>query len=88
MIETLFGLALEGHMLNKRGTPHPAPAGAWSATEFADAIVFRKPPAVVQRVPFGGLAPTRAPRLPRDVPTSSPERRWPRASLPSGAQPG
>lgn len=27
------------------------------ATEFADVIVFRKPPAVVQRVLFGALVP-------------------------------
>lgn len=55
MIETLFGLASEGHV-NKRGMPHPLQL-ALIATEFADVIVFRKPPAAVQRVLFGALAP-------------------------------
>ena len=55
MIETLFGLAREGHV-NKRGMPHPLQL-ALVATEFADVIVFRKPPAIVQRVLFGALAP-------------------------------
>ena len=55
MIETLFGLAREGHV-NKRGMPHPLQL-ALIATEFADVIVFRKPPAAVQRVVFGALAP-------------------------------
>jgi hypothetical protein len=55
MIETLFGLAREGHV-NRRGMPHPLQL-ALVATEFADVIVFRKPPAAVQRVLFGALAP-------------------------------
>jgi mannose-6-phosphate isomerase-like protein (cupin superfamily) len=55
MIETLFGLARDGHV-NKRGMPHPLQL-ALVATEFSDVIVFRKPPAVVQRVVFGTLAP-------------------------------
>jgi quercetin dioxygenase-like cupin family protein len=55
MIETLFGLAREGYV-NKRGMPHPLQL-ALIATEFADVIVFRKPPAAVQRVLFGALAP-------------------------------
>ncbi len=55
MIETLFGLAREGHV-NKRGMPHPLQL-ALTATEFADVIVFRKPPAAVQRVLFGALSP-------------------------------
>jgi quercetin dioxygenase-like cupin family protein len=55
MIETLFGLAREGHV-NKSGMPHPLQL-ALIATEFADVIVFRKPPAAVQRVLFGALAP-------------------------------
>lgn len=80
LIETLFGLAREGHV-NQRGMPHPLQL-ALVATEFADVIVFRKPPAAVQRVMFGALAPiarrrgyratypglsrtTLAPRLPR-----------------------
>jgi mannose-6-phosphate isomerase-like protein (cupin superfamily) len=55
MIETLFGLAREGHV-NQRGMPHPLQL-ALIATEFADVIVFRKPPAGIQRVLFGALAP-------------------------------
>lgn len=55
MIETLLGLAREGHV-NKRGMPHPLQL-ALIATDFADVIVFRKPPAAVQRVLFGALAP-------------------------------
>jgi hypothetical protein len=55
MIETLFGLAREGYV-NERGMPDPLQL-ALVATEFADVIVFRKPPAVIQRVLFGALAP-------------------------------
>ena len=55
MAETLFGLAREGHV-NKRGMPHPLQLALF-ATEFSDVIVFRKPPAAVQRVLFGILAP-------------------------------
>jgi mannose-6-phosphate isomerase-like protein (cupin superfamily) len=55
MIETLFGLAREGHV-NRRGMPHPLQL-ALIATEFADVIVFRKPPAAVQRVLFAALTP-------------------------------
>src|ERR1700722_904507 len=55
MIETLFGLAREGHV-NKRGMPHPLQL-ALVATEFADVIVLRKPPAVVRRALFGPLVP-------------------------------
>jgi quercetin dioxygenase-like cupin family protein len=55
MIETLFGLAREGHV-NKRGMPNPLQL-ALIANEFADVIVFRRPPPAVQRVLFGALAP-------------------------------
>ena len=55
MIETLYGLAREGH-LNKRGMPHPLQLALF-ATEFSDVIVFRRPPAAVQRVVFGALTP-------------------------------
>ena len=55
LIETLFGLAREGHV-NKRGMPHPLQL-ALLATEFSDIIVFRKPPTAVQRPLFGILAP-------------------------------
>ena len=82
MIETLYGLAREGHV-NKSGMPHPLHLALFSI-EFSDIIVFRKPPAAVQRVLFGTLAPlarrrgyratypslsrtTLAPRLPRDA---------------------
>jgi quercetin dioxygenase-like cupin family protein len=83
MIETLFGLAREGH-LNKRGMPHPLQLALF-ATEFSDVIVFRRPPGAVQRVVFGALTPiarrrgyratypalsrtTLAPRTSRDAP--------------------
>jgi quercetin dioxygenase-like cupin family protein len=55
MIETLFGLAREGHV-NRRGMPHPLQLALF-ATEFSDVIQFRKPPAAVQRVVFGALTP-------------------------------
>ena len=58
MIETLFGLAREGHV-NKRGMPDPLQLALF-ATEFSDVAVFRKPPAAVQRVLFGALAPIAA----------------------------
>ena len=83
LLETLFGLAREGHV-NKRGMPHPLQL-ALLATEFSDIIVFRKPPVAVQRPLFSILAPlarrrgyratypslsrtTLAPRVPRDTP--------------------
>lgn len=55
LIETLFGLAREGHV-NKRGMPNPLQL-ALVAREFDDVIVFRKPPAVLQRALFGALVP-------------------------------
>lgn len=55
MIETLFGLAREGH-LNRRGLPHPLQLALFAA-EFSDVIVFKRPPAPVQRAIFGALAP-------------------------------
>lgn len=55
MIETLFGLAREGH-LNSRGLPNPLQLALF-ATEFSDVIILRRPPQVVQRVLFGALAP-------------------------------
>jgi quercetin dioxygenase-like cupin family protein len=55
MIETLYGLARGGH-LNKRGMPHPLQLALFAA-EFSDVIVFRKPPAAVQRGLFSVLAP-------------------------------
>src|SRR4029077_2600297 len=55
MVETLFGLAREGHV-NKRGMPHTLQLALF-AIEFSDVIVLRKPPAAVQRVLFSILAP-------------------------------
>jgi quercetin dioxygenase-like cupin family protein len=55
MIETLFGLARLGNT-NAKGMPDPLQL-ALTAREFSDVIVFRKPPAAVQRAVFGVLAP-------------------------------
>jgi quercetin dioxygenase-like cupin family protein len=55
MIETLFGLAREGHV-NRKGMPNLLQL-ALTAQEFSDVIVFRKPPLSVQRVMFGALEP-------------------------------
>jgi quercetin dioxygenase-like cupin family protein len=48
MLETMFGLASEGHV-NVKGMPNPLQL-ALTAQEFSDVIVFRKPPRAVQRV--------------------------------------
>ena len=55
MIETLFGLAREGHV-NAKGMPDLLQL-ALTAQEFSDVVVFRKPPPAVQRIVFGVLAP-------------------------------
>jgi quercetin dioxygenase-like cupin family protein len=55
MIETVFGLAREGHV-NATGMPSPLQL-ALTAQEFSDVIVSRKPPPVAQRILFGALAP-------------------------------
>jgi len=55
MIETMFGLAREGHV-NAKGMPSPLQL-ALTAQEFSDVIVFRRPPPRVQRVVFGALTP-------------------------------
>ena len=55
MIETLFGLAREGHV-NAKGMPDLLQL-ALTAHEFSDVIVFRNPPPRVQRIVFGVLAP-------------------------------
>jgi quercetin dioxygenase-like cupin family protein len=55
MIETMFGLAREGHV-NAKGMPHPLQL-ALTGREFSDVIVFRKPPPAVQRLMFGALTP-------------------------------
>jgi quercetin dioxygenase-like cupin family protein len=55
MIETLFGLARDGHT-NEKGMPGPLQL-AMFATEFRDVIVLRRPPAAVQSLAFGVLRP-------------------------------
>ncbi len=55
MIETLFGLAREGHV-NSKGMPNLLQL-ALTAQEFSDVIVLRKPPPSVQRVVFDALGP-------------------------------
>jgi mannose-6-phosphate isomerase-like protein (cupin superfamily) len=55
MIETLFGLAREGHV-NARGMPNPLQM-ALLGGEFSDVVVFRRPPPALQRLVFGGLGP-------------------------------
>jgi mannose-6-phosphate isomerase-like protein (cupin superfamily) len=55
MLETLFGLAREGHV-NAKGMPNLLQL-ALTAQEFSDVVVFRRPPPVVQRIVFGALAP-------------------------------
>jgi mannose-6-phosphate isomerase-like protein (cupin superfamily) len=54
-IEALFGLAREGHV-DAKGRPGLL-QGALIGREFADTIVFRRPPPAAQRVLFGVLAP-------------------------------
>jgi mannose-6-phosphate isomerase-like protein (cupin superfamily) len=55
MLETLFGLARDGHV-NAKGMPDLFQL-ALTAQEFSDVVVFRKPPPRVQRIVFGALAP-------------------------------
>jgi hypothetical protein len=55
MLETLFGLAREGH-LTAKGMPDLLQLPL-TAQEFSDVIVFRKPPPTVQRIVFGAMAP-------------------------------
>lgn len=55
MIETFFGLARLGQT-DSHGIP-PLLQSALIGREFSDVIVFRTPPAWVQRVVFGALAP-------------------------------
>ena len=84
MVETLFGLAREGHV-NKRGMPHPLQLALF-ATEFSDVAVFRKPPAAVQRILFARsrrspAVVATAPRTPRCR-----ERHSPRVGQPEPAR--
>ncbi|HEX5928052.1 MAG TPA: cupin domain-containing protein [Solirubrobacterales bacterium] len=55
MIETLFGLARDGHT-NAKGMPDPLQL-AMFATEFRDVLTLRRPPALVQSALFGLLRP-------------------------------
>jgi mannose-6-phosphate isomerase-like protein (cupin superfamily) len=55
IIATTFGLARDGHV-DARGLPHLLQA-AVSLTAYRDTVVFASPPALVQRVLFGALAP-------------------------------
>jgi len=55
MIETLFGLASDGHT-DEKGMPDPLQL-AMFATEFHDVLVLRRPPAAVQAAIFGLLRP-------------------------------
>lgn len=55
MIETLFGLARDGHT-NEKGTPDPLQL-AMFATEYSDVLTLKRPPALVQRLVFGVLRP-------------------------------
>lgn len=55
MIETLFGLARDGHT-NAKGLPDPLQL-AMFATEYRDVLVLRRPPAVIQSLLFGMLRP-------------------------------
>jgi hypothetical protein len=55
VVETLFGLAREGHV-NEKGMPGPLQL-ALIGREFSDVIVFRRPPPAIQRGLFGALAP-------------------------------
>lgn len=51
----LFGLANDGKV-DRKGRPYPLQA-ALIAREFSDVVVFTSPPAAVQRVLIGLLAP-------------------------------
>jgi len=55
MIETMFGLARDGHT-NEKGMPDPLQL-AMFATEFRDVMVLRRPPAAVQSLVFATLRP-------------------------------
>src|SRR5262245_18865087 len=55
MIETLYGLSRLGHT-DAKGMPNLLQL-ALTAREFSDVIVFRSPPAAVQRILFGALGP-------------------------------
>ena len=55
MIETIWGLAQDGHT-NSKGLPDPLQL-AMFATEFRDVLVLRRPPAAIQSLLFGLLRP-------------------------------
>lgn len=55
MVGTMFGLARDGKV-DRRGLPHPLQL-AVTAGEYRDVMVLASPPAWVQRLAFGVLAP-------------------------------
>lgn len=55
IVGTLFGLARDGKT-NEEGLPNPLQL-AVTAREYRDVVVFTRPPALVQRLLFGVLAP-------------------------------
>ncbi|MDG4884395.1 cupin domain-containing protein [Mesorhizobium sp. WSM4884] len=55
LIGMLFGLANDGRV-DRKGRPYPLQA-AVIAKEFADVVVFTRPPPAVQRIAIGILAP-------------------------------
>lgn len=65
MISTIWGLGVDG-LTDKRGGPKPLQLVA-VAREFEDILVPRKPPAAVQKLVFGLLAPIAARRGYRGV---------------------
>jgi len=87
LIETLFGLARDGHV-NKRGMPDPLQL-ALVATEFSDVIVFRRPPAAMQRALFTALVPiARRMGYRATYPSLSRTTLAPRSPRPRSARPG
>jgi hypothetical protein len=88
MIETLFGLAREGHV-DAKAMPSPLQL-ALTAQEFSDVIVFRKPPPGVQRLLFGALTPIARRRGYRATYPTLSAQRWRRdqRTRPPADQPG
>ena len=68
MIETLFGLAREGHV-NKRGMPRSAAAGA-----LRDRVLRRRPSSASHRLPFSASCSARSRRSPAAAATGRPTR--------------
>ena len=79
MIETLFGLAEQGHVDAKGSAPATAPG---FATEFSDVLEFRKPPPPVQRATSACSRRSRAVAATADLPADLPGPPWPRGPSP------